>query len=74
MVFTTRLAGGKGGRNQLEVELRRLGVVQINSTPNRPTTCGKVERFQQTLKRWRNHQPLAATLPELQTQIEAFLD
>lgn len=37
MVFTTRLAGGKGGRNGLENELRRLGVVQINSTPNHPT-------------------------------------
>ena len=37
MVFTTRLAGVKGGRNGLENELRRLGVVQINSTPNHPT-------------------------------------
>jgi transposase InsO family protein len=36
MVFTTRLAGGKGGRNQLENELRRLGVVQIKTPP--PTT------------------------------------
>jgi transposase InsO family protein len=74
MVFTTRLAGGKGGRNQLESELRRLGVHQINSTPNHPTTCGKVERFQQTLKRWLTRQPRAATLPELQTQIDAFVD
>jgi transposase InsO family protein len=74
MVFTTRLAGGKGGRNQLENELRRLGVVQINSTPNHPTTCGKVERFQQTLKRWLTRQARATTLPELQTQIDAFLD
>ena len=52
MVFTTRFAGGKGGRNHLEAELRRLGIVQINSSPNHPTTCGKVERFHQTLKRW----------------------
>ena len=74
MVCTTRLAGGKGGRNQLENELRRLGVHQINSTPNHPTTCGKVERFQQTLKRWLTRQPRATTLPELQTQIDAFLD
>lgn len=74
MVFTTRLAGGKGGRNQLENELRRRGVHQINSTPNHPTTCGKVERFQQTLKRWLTRQPRAATLPELQTQIDAFVE
>jgi hypothetical protein len=33
MVFTTRLSGGKGGRNGLETERRRLGVTQINSTP-----------------------------------------
>ncbi len=33
MVFTTRFSGGKGGRNHLESELHRLGVVQINSTP-----------------------------------------
>jgi transposase InsO family protein len=74
MVFTTRLAGGKGGRNQLETELRRLGVVQINSTPNHPTTCGKVERFQQTLKRWLTHQPPAHTIAELQTHLDAFVD
>jgi transposase InsO family protein len=44
MVFTTRLSGGKGGRNALEAELRRLHVTQKNSAPNHPTTCGKVER------------------------------
>jgi transposase InsO family protein len=45
MVYTTRLSGGKGGRNGLETELRRLNIVQKNSRPNHPTTCGKVERF-----------------------------
>ena len=57
MVFTTCLAGGKGGRNGLEAELRRLGVAQKNARPNHPTTCGKVERFQQTLKKWLAAQP-----------------
>ena len=74
MVFTTRLAGGRGGRNRFEHELRRLDVHQINSTPNHPTTCGKVERFHQTLKRWLTHQPRATTLTELQTQLDAFID
>jgi transposase InsO family protein len=74
MVFTTRFAGGKGGRNHLEAELHRLGVVQINSTPNHPTTCGKVERFHQTLKKHLISRPRAATLAELQTQINAFVD
>jgi transposase InsO family protein len=73
MVFTTRLSGGKGGRNHLEAELHRLGVVQINSTPNHPTTCGKVERFHQTLKRWLVSQPRATNLTELQIQIDAFV-
>jgi transposase InsO family protein len=74
MVFTTRLAGGKGGRNALEHELRRLGVIQINSTPNHPTTCGKVERFHQTLKKHLNNQPRATTRTELQNQLEAFVE
>lgn len=74
MVFTTRLAGGKGGRNAFETELRRLGVHQINSTPNHPTTCGKVERFHQTLKKWLKAQPRATTLTELQAQLDAFVD
>ena len=74
MVFTTRLAGGRGGRNRFENELRRLNIHQINSTPNHPTTCGKVERFHQTLKRWLTHQPRATTITELQTQLDAFID
>jgi hypothetical protein len=45
MVYTVRFAGGKGGRTQLENELRRLGIRQKNSSPNHPQTCGKVERF-----------------------------
>jgi transposase InsO family protein len=75
MVFTTRFAGGKGGRNALEAELRRLGVAQKNARPNHPTTCGKVERFQQTLKKWlaaQPHQP--STLAQLQALLEAFTD
>jgi transposase InsO family protein len=35
MVFTTRLSGGRGGRNGLEHELRRLGITQKNGKPNR---------------------------------------
>ena len=74
MVFTTRLAGGKGGRNHLEHELHRLGVTQINSTPGHPTTCGKVERFHQTLKKWLTGQPRAASITKLQTQLDAFVE
>lgn len=59
LVYTARFAGGKGGLNNFEKHLRKLGVRQKNSTPNHPTTCGKVERFHQTLKRWLGAQPLA---------------
>jgi hypothetical protein len=73
MVYTTRLSGGKGGRNGLETELRRLNIVQKNSRPNHPTTCGKVERFQQTMKKWLRAQPAQpTTLAELQELLDAF--
>jgi hypothetical protein len=53
LVFTTRFAqGGRTSRNGFETELVRLRVRQKNSRPNHPTTCGKVERFQHTMKRW----------------------
>jgi hypothetical protein len=74
MVFTTRFAGGRGGRNALEAELRRCHVEQNNSRPNKPTTCGKVERFQQTLKQWLAAQPHQPTnLVELQQLLDQFV-
>jgi hypothetical protein len=75
MVYTVRFAGGRGGRTMLEVELRRLNIVQKNSRPNHPTTCGKVERFQQTLKKWLRRQPVQpATIDQLQTLLDRFRD
>ena len=75
MVFTTRFAGGRGGRNGFETELARLHVIQKNSRPNHPTTCGKVERFQQTLKNWLRAQPhQPATITALQTLLDTFVD
>jgi transposase InsO family protein len=78
MVFTTRLSGGSlrgtRGRNGFETELRHLEVRQINSTPNHPTTCGKVERFQQTMKKWLRAQPdQPATIDDLQALLDAFV-
>jgi transposase InsO family protein len=72
MVYTTRFSGGRGGRNALEHELRHLGVTQKNGRPNHPQTQGKVERFQQTLQKWLTARPRAATLAELQAQLDAF--
>ena len=75
MVYTTRFSGGRGGRNGLESELQRRDIVQKNSRPYRPTTCGKVERFQQTMKNWLAAQPIQpATIPQLQALIDRFTD
>ena len=75
MVYTVRLAGigRQGGRNGFEQQLRAWHVVQKNSRPNHPTTCGKVERFQQTMKKWLRAQPdQPATIDELQTLLNRF--
>ncbi|GAA2564886.1 hypothetical protein GCM10010435_41730 [Winogradskya consettensis] len=75
MVYTVRFAGGRGGRSKLETDLHRLNIVQKNSRPNHPTTCGKVERFQQTLKKWlRAQTPQPVTITQLQTLIDVFCD
>jgi transposase InsO family protein len=75
MVFTVRLAGWgrRGGRNGFETELQRLGIQQKNGSPAHPQTQGKVERFQQTMKKWLHARALPATLTELQTHLDAFV-
>jgi Integrase core domain len=77
MVYTVRLAGfgRRGGRNGFEQQLRTWNVIQKNSRPNHPTTCGKAERFQQTLKKWLRAQPVQpSTIAELQALIDTFTD
>ena len=68
-VYTARFGGGK---NAFEYLLPLLGITQKNGHPGHPQTQGKVERFHQTLKRWLAHQPAAATLTDLQTQLETW--
>ena len=60
------------GKVLLETELERLGIVGKHSSPYHPQTCGKVERFHQTQKRWLAKQPPAATLAELAAQLDRF--
>ena len=75
MVFTTRFSGGKGGRNHLEHALHELNITQKNGQPNHPQTQGKVERFQQTLKKWLRAQPeQPTTIAELQTLLDEFAE
>jgi hypothetical protein len=68
-VFT---AAPRGGRCAIELECDRLGIKDINSRPYHPQTCGKVERFHQTEKKWLAKQDPAATVEELQAQLDTF--
>jgi transposase InsO family protein len=73
MVFTTRHASAPGGRGALSSELRALGIEQKNSRPYHPQTCGKVERFHQTQKKWlARADPPPATATDLQRCLDAF--
>lgn len=75
LVYTTRFAGGRGGRNHLETLLVELGITQKHSRPNHPTTCGKVERFHQTLKKWLSAQtPQPESIKQLQILTDKFVD
>ncbi|MFI5511759.1 integrase core domain-containing protein [Mycobacterium sp. NPDC051804] len=55
-----------------EINLRALGVRTINSTPFHPQTCGKIERFWQTLKKWLAVRDPVATVAELDALLEEF--
>ena len=61
---------GRQGRGVDHV--RALGVEPITGKPYKPTTQGKNERFHSTLLRWLGKQPLAATVAELQAQVDTF--
>ncbi len=60
------------GRVVLESELDRLGIESKHSTPYHPQTCGKVERFHQTLKRYLQRQAPPENIAHLQIQLDAF--
>ncbi len=68
-VYTARFGGG---RNAFEYLITALGITQKNGRPSHPQTQGKIERFHQTLKRWLAQQPPAATLNDLQAQLDRF--
>jgi transposase InsO family protein len=69
-VFTAASRGR--GWVALERELAGLGVRLRHCRPYHPQSCGKIERFHQTQKKWLTRQPRAATITELQTQLEDF--
>jgi transposase InsO family protein len=68
-VFTGK---SRQGKVLFESELERLGIVYKNSRPYHPQTCGKVERFHQTLKKYLAKQAPATALAVLQLQLDTF--
>ena len=71
MVYTGRLHAFEAA---FEANLRALGTHTINSTPGHPQTCGKIERFWQTLKKWLRARRAPATLDELNALLDQFRD
>jgi len=63
----------RGGPNVMQTELLALGIDYRHSRPYHPQTCGKVERFHQTMKTFLAKQPKSRTIFELQAQIDRFV-
>lgn len=63
----------RGGTNVVEAELLARGIAYRHSRPYHPQTCGKVERFHQTLKAYLAKQQPADTIGALQAQVDAFV-
>lgn len=69
LIFSGRL---RGFEVYFESQLKEAGVTPRTSRPFHPQTCGKVERFQQTEKKWLRAQRPAVNLLTLQAQLDAF--
>ncbi len=63
----------RGGPNVMQSELLAMGIDYRHSRPYHPQTCGKVERFHQTMKGFLARQPKARSIEDLQDQIDRFV-
>ena len=63
----------RGGPNVMQTELLALGIEYRHSRPYHPQTCGKVERFHQTMKAFLARQPPVGSIAELQAQVDRFV-
>jgi transposase InsO family protein len=71
-IFTGAYRGR--GRVALEIELAALHIAFRHSRPYHPQTCGKIERFHQTQKKWLARQPVSATITQLQSDLDRFAE
>jgi transposase InsO family protein len=71
LIFTARTRYGVEGA--VEQELFALGITAKHSRPYHPQTCGKVERFHQTLKKYLDAQKGVETKKQLQRSIDHFV-
>ena len=69
-IFTASKGGGVG---DLEAELLALGITSKHSRPYHPQTCGKIERFHQTVKKYLAKQDPATSKKQLQHQLDRFV-
>ena len=70
-IFTTPMGSGVGA---MEIELFALGIATTHGRPYHPQTCGKVERFHQTMKKYLAKQDPATTKKLLQGQLNRFVE
>jgi transposase InsO family protein len=69
-IFTAQFRSGRCG---FETELTTLGIAIKHGKPYHPQTQGKIERFHQTLKRWLRKRDRAASIADLQGQVDYFV-
>jgi transposase InsO family protein len=71
LIFTTKASHGVAGAT--EQALFSLGIEAKHSRPYHPQTCGKVERFHQTMKKFLSAQEHVVTKKQLQRELDRFV-
>jgi transposase InsO family protein len=71
LIFTAQQRYGLAGA--FEQELFALGIRAKHSRPYHPQTCGKVERFHQTMKKFLAAQDGVVTKKQLQRELDRFV-
>ena len=71
LIFTTKASHQVAGAT--EQALFSLGIEAKHSRPYHPQTCGKVERFHQTMKKFLSAQEHVVTKKQLQKELDRFV-